>query len=81
MITERLVDVARLRDLEQKHFSAVLSRTTDVFIERGSGSYMYTPEGRKYLDFVMGIASVNTGHSHPKVIEAAKAQIDKIVHP
>jgi 4-aminobutyrate aminotransferase len=81
VITERLVDVARLRDLEQKHFSSVLSRTTDVFIERGSGSYMYTPEGRKYLDFVMGIASVNTGHSHPKVIEAAKAQIDKIVHP
>ncbi len=81
MISERPVDVARLRDLEEQHFAAVLARSTKVFVERGQGSYLYTPEGKRYLDFVMGIASVNTGHSHPRVIEAAKAQIDKLVHP
>jgi 4-aminobutyrate aminotransferase len=78
---DRLLDVMRLRDLEEKHFAAVLHRTTDVFIESGRGSYMYAADGRRYLDFVMGIAAVNTGHSHPRVIGAAKAQIDKIVHP
>ncbi|HWE62393.1 MAG TPA: aminotransferase class III-fold pyridoxal phosphate-dependent enzyme, partial [Chloroflexota bacterium] len=81
MISERVMDVARLRDLEQQHFAQVLSRSSDVFVERGQGSYLYTPEGRRYLDFAMGIATVNTGHSHPRVIAAAKAQIDKLVHP
>ena len=81
MISERTIDVARLRDLEQRYFAPVLSRTSDIFVERGKGSYLYTPDGRRYLDFVMGIASVNTGHSHPRVVEAAKAQVDKLVHP
>ncbi|HVA92555.1 MAG TPA: aspartate aminotransferase family protein [Chloroflexota bacterium] len=81
MIQERTVDVPKLLDLEDRYFAKVLARTTKVFVERGEGSYLYTPDGRRYLDFVMGIASVNTGHSHPRVIEAAKAQIDKMVHP
>ena len=81
MISEQVLDVARLRDLEQQHLSAVLARASNVFVERGLGSYLYAPDGRRYLDFVMGIASVNTGHSHPRVIAAAKAQIDKLVHP
>ena len=81
MITDRLLDVARLRDLEQQHFAKVLSRSSNVFVERGAGSYLYTPDGRRILDFAMGIATMNTGHSHPRVIAAAKAQIDKLVHP
>jgi 4-aminobutyrate aminotransferase len=81
MIQERDIDVTRLLDLEEQHFAKVLARTTKVFVERGEGSYLYTPDGKRYLDFVMGIASVNTGHGHPRVIEAAKAQIDKLVHP
>jgi 4-aminobutyrate aminotransferase len=81
VIGEHLADVARLRELEEQHLSKVVHRTTDVFVERGQGSYVYTPEGQRYLDFVMGIASVSTGHSHPKVVEAAKAQIDKVVQP
>jgi 4-aminobutyrate aminotransferase len=81
MIQERDIDVTRMLDLEERHFAKVLARTTKVFVERGEGSYLYTPEGKRYLDFVMGIASVNTGHGHPRVIEAAKAQIDKLVHP
>jgi 4-aminobutyrate aminotransferase len=81
MISERVIDTARLRDQEQQHFAAVLHRTTNVLVERGQGSYLYTPDGRRYLDFVMGIASVNTGHCHPRVVEAAKAQIDNVIHP
>ena len=81
MIGDNVDEAARLRDLEDRHLSKVLHRTTEVFVERGSGSYVYTPSGERYLDFVMGIASVNTGHSHPKVLAAAKAQIDRVVHP
>jgi 4-aminobutyrate aminotransferase len=81
MISERVIDVARLRDLEEQHFAGVLHRTTRVLVERGRGSYLYTHDGRRYLDFVMGIASVNTGHCHPRVVEAAKAQVDTLIHP
>ncbi len=81
MIQELEVDVMRLLDLEEQHFAKVLARTTKVFVDRGEGSYLYSPDGHRYLDFVMGIASVNTGHGHPRVVEAAKAQIDKVVHP
>ncbi len=81
MISEDLGGVARLLELEDRHMARVVHRTTDVFVERGQGAYVYTSAGERYLDFVMGIASVNTGHSHPRVLAAAKAQIDRIVHP
>ena len=81
MIGDQLDGTARLLALEEQHLAKVLHRTTEVFVERGSGSYVYTPAGDRYLDFVMGIASVNTGHSHPRVLAAAKAQVDRIVHP
>ncbi|OFX28285.1 MAG: 4-aminobutyrate aminotransferase, partial [Armatimonadetes bacterium RBG_16_67_12] len=36
--------------------------------------------GRRYLDFVSGMAACNLGHRHPKVVAAAKAQIDRLIH-
>jgi 4-aminobutyrate aminotransferase len=81
MVSEQLMDLARLRELEDRHFAGVLSRATPVFVERGRGSYLYTPDGRRYLDFTMGIASVNTGHCHPRVVEAAKKQVETLIHP
>ena len=52
--------------------------TTEVV--HGDGMYLYGLENEKYIDFGAGIGVMNTGHSHPKVIEAAKSQIDKLVH-
>ncbi|RLB44842.1 MAG: aspartate aminotransferase family protein [Deltaproteobacteria bacterium] len=46
-------------------------------IERAEGVYMYTPDGARFLDFNSQLMSVNIGHSHPKVIAAMKAQLDK----
>ncbi|TMC41173.1 MAG: aminotransferase class III-fold pyridoxal phosphate-dependent enzyme [Chloroflexi bacterium] len=65
---------------ERAHLSQVLYRYTPLVIDRAQGSYLYTVEGRRYLDFASGIAVTNLGHSHPVVIEAAKAQLDKLVH-
>jgi 4-aminobutyrate aminotransferase len=42
--------------------------------------YLYGLDGEKYLDFGSGIGVMNTGHGHPKVIEAAKFQIENLVH-
>src|SRR5207245_11442806 len=65
---------------ERAHLSQVLYRYTPLVIDRAQGSYLYTVEGRRYLDFASGTAVTNLGHGHPVVIEAAKAQLDKVVH-
>ena len=41
---------------------------------------MWDVEGKRYIDFAGGIAVLNTGHRHPKIVEAVKAQLDKVHH-
>lgn len=58
----------------------MLARVEPVVVDRAEGCVYYTPEGKEYLDCFAGIAVVNAGHCNPKVIEAAKKQMDKLVH-
>ncbi|TCP19528.1 4-aminobutyrate aminotransferase [Scopulibacillus darangshiensis] len=44
------------------------------------GCYYYGLDGRKYLDFTSGIATANTGHRHPKVVQAIKDGADQLMH-
>jgi 4-aminobutyrate aminotransferase len=53
---------------------------TQVYAERAENSEIWDVEGNRYIDFAAGIAVVNTGHRHPKVIEAVKAQLDSFTH-
>jgi len=48
-------------------------------IERAEGAYVWGKDGRRYLDFVSGMGSANLGHRHPRVLEAVRAQMDKLV--
>ena len=54
--------------------------TDDLVFTSGKGSYVNTACGQTLLDFTTGIGVVNTGHSHPRVVAAAKEQLDRIVH-
>ncbi len=60
------------------------AQTTDfpllLEFERAEGVYMYNNEGKAYIDLISGIGVSNLGHSHPKVIEAIKNQVDKYMH-
>ena len=47
---------------------------------KGKGSYLYTANGIKYLDFVQGIAVNCLGHAHPRLIETIKKQSKKLWH-
>ncbi len=58
----------------------LLYYTDPLPLDRGEGLYVWDVEGNKYLDFFGGILTVSVGHSHPKVRERVKAQVDKIVH-
>ncbi|HJO93478.1 MAG TPA: aspartate aminotransferase family protein [Victivallales bacterium] len=51
-----------------------------LMLIKGEGSYVWDSNDRKYLDFTCGISVCNIGHCHPKVSEAVKKQVDKLVH-
>lgn len=65
---------------EREHLSQVLYRYTPLVIDHAKGSYLYTVEGKRYLDFASGIAVTNLGHGHPDVLRAAHEQLDRLVH-
>ncbi len=52
----------------------------DIAFERGEGVYLFTEDGRRFLDFGAGVAVVSLGHAHPHLVEALKAQADKVWH-
>ena len=62
--------------------SAILPvyRRSQIVIERGQGVYLYSPDGRQYLDFAAGIAVNSLGHSHPQIVSALKTQADILWH-
>ena len=51
-----------------------------VFAERAEGSEIWDVDGNRYVDFGGGIAVVNTGHRHPKVVKAVRDQLDRYTH-
>ncbi len=54
-------------------------KTNPLPVASAQGLYLYTPEGKKIMDFNSQLMSVNIGHGHPKVIEAMKKQLDTLI--
>ena len=52
----------------------------DLAFERGEGVYLFTADGRRYLDFCAGIAVSALGHAHPHMVEALTEQAKKVWH-
>ena len=57
-----------------------LGQTYDIVCERALNAEVWDVEGKRYIDFAGGIAVLNTGHRHPKVVAAVQAQLDKVHH-
>ena len=57
-----------------------LGNLAPVYVERAAGAEVWDVEGNRYIDFGSGIAVVNTGHCHPKVIAAVKEQLERFHH-
>src|SRR5665647_312762 len=68
--------------LAQRHQEVVrgVGHATPVVAARALNSEVWDVEGRRYVDFAGGIAVLNTGHCHPHVIAAVKAQLDRFTH-
>jgi 4-aminobutyrate aminotransferase len=62
------------------HIAPVWTRIFPIVAERAEGCYIYAVDGKKYLDFTCGIGVTNTGHCHPKVVEAIREQAGLFLH-
>jgi len=53
---------------------------TQIYVDRALNSEVWDIEGNRYIDFAAGIAVVNTGHCHPKVMAAVTEQLGRFTH-
>ena len=65
---------------DQYMITTMVAGFEPIEVERALGTTITATDGKTYLDCFSGISVVNAGHNHPKVIAAAKAQMDKLVH-
>jgi 4-aminobutyrate aminotransferase len=67
---------------ELSHLAPVWGRAVPATLvaERGEGPYLYTTTGQRYLDFTCGIGVTNTGHAHPRVVQAIQEQAARLLH-
>lgn len=63
----------------RQHILPVYRPPEEVFVQ-GEGAYMFTEDGRRYLDFIAGIAVNALGHAHPAMIDALRDQAGKLWH-
>ena len=68
------------RQLFFQHLAQTSDFPVALEIERTEGIYMFSPEGKKYIDLISGIAVSNVGHRHPNVLKAINEQLDKYMH-
>lgn len=70
-------------DLVQRRAAAIprgISTALGVFADRAENAEIWDVEGNRYIDFASGIAVLNVGHRHPRVLDAARAQLDRYTH-
>lgn len=71
------------QSLQSRRVAAVprgVGNAFPVFAQRAEGSEVWDTDGKRYIDFAGGIAVLNTGHRHPKVVAAVKQQLDLYTH-
>lgn len=71
------------KELMQRRSQAIprgVGQIHPIFADRAENCRVWDVEGREYLDFAGGIAVLNTGHLHPKVVAAVEAQLKTVAH-
>ena len=68
------------RDLYINHVTQTSTFSMMLDVERAEGLYIYSGDGKRYLDLNSGISVSSLGHRHPKVVKAIKDQVDTHMH-
>ena len=77
---DRLSRNTELQSRKEQATARGVGVMTQVFAARAENAEIVDVEGRRYIDFAGGIGVLNVGHRHPRVIAAAKAQLDQFTH-
>src|SRR5690349_23838658 len=67
-------------DRKERVVAEPLSVYLPVVIDRGEGATLTDVDGNTFIDFTGGVGCLNVGHSHPRVVEAAQAQLERFSH-
>jgi 4-aminobutyrate aminotransferase/(S)-3-amino-2-methylpropionate transaminase len=65
---------------KEQVFARGMGNLLPIYAARARNAEIWDEEGKRYIDFAAGIAVVNTGHSHPEIVAAVKAQLDAFSH-
>lgn len=64
----------------RRHITPALVFHTDIEVKKARGIYVEGTDGKRYMDFSSGLATANLGHSPAEVVEAARNQMEKLIH-
>jgi ornithine--oxo-acid transaminase len=82
LFRRNLVQVRRLSSISERIIASESKSSAHnyhplpVVLARGQGVHMWSPEGKKYFDFLSAYSAVNQGHCHPRIINALKSQVE-----
>ena len=68
----------KIFERDDKNYLPVFNRYK-IVLERGDGAYVYDINGKKYVDFLAGIAVNVLGHNYPPLVDAIKNQAEKLI--
>ncbi|XKH02204.1 4-aminobutyrate--2-oxoglutarate transaminase [Marinobacter nauticus] len=69
-----------LQALKERYVAAGAASPNNQFADHALNAEVWDADGKRMIDFAGGIGVLNIGHRHPKVVEAVKAQLDKVMH-
>ena len=70
-------------ELHERRAAAVprgVGHATAIYAKRAKNAEIWSEEGKRYIDFGAGIAVVNTGHQHPRIVAAVEEQMKAFSH-
>jgi 4-aminobutyrate aminotransferase/(S)-3-amino-2-methylpropionate transaminase len=69
-----------LTQIREKYLANGFASARPCYVKKAKGALVWDMDGKEYIDFAGGIAVMNVGHSHPKVVSAVKDQAEKFMH-
>ncbi|MCH4562653.1 MULTISPECIES: 4-aminobutyrate--2-oxoglutarate transaminase [Halomonas] len=71
---------AQLNELKQRYVANGAASPATAFADRAENAQVWDADGNRFVDFAGGIGVLNIGHRHPKVVQAVKDQLDRVMH-
>ncbi len=73
-------EARKVLEKDQRFVSQSYTRVYPLVVKRARGAVVEDVDSNRFLDFTSGIAVCNTGHCHPRVVEAIKGQAEQFIH-